>query len=205
MRTYYIYRHIRHDKNTPFYIGKGTVTDNCVTHDVIYRRAYSNLGRNKIWHGITSRTGYDVEIIYATNDRKEIDKKEIEFIKLYGRIDIGTGTLCNLTSGGDGQYEVTSEALKKGVEKRIMNGTYLSVGLKNSRPVHTYDKDGKYLKSYISKRECAKDLMIDVSIVFTGIKQKRMFANVFFSNEKTSNIDLSCYTASKFTRKRIMK
>ena len=185
----------------PFYIGKGTVTENCVTHEVIYRRAYSNLDRNRIWKGITSRTGYDVEIIYETSDRKEIDEKEIEFIKLYGRIDLGTGTLSNLTSGGDGQYEVTEDAIKRAVEKRRINGTYKAVGLKNSRPVYTYDENGNYLESYVSKRECSKKVKLELSVVFSGIKQKRMFAGIFFSNEKLDSIDLSEYKKSKYTRK----
>lgn len=202
MGRYYIYRHIRLDKNIPFYIGKGTVAENCVTHSVIYRRAYSELNRNIIWKGIAKRSGCEVEIIYETDCRKEIDRKEIEFIKLYGRIDLGTGSLSNLTSGGDGQYEVSEEAIRRGVEKRTKNGTYKKCSDVNSRPLAVYDKDGVFIKEYKSKRQCASDLHVDLSVVFTAIKEKRMFVGVFFSNEIRDKIDISEYRVQRFFRKK---
>lgn len=189
----------------PFYIGKGTVIENCVTHEVIYRRAYSNFARNKIWKRIVNKTTYDVEIIYQTNNKEEINKKEIEFIKLYGRIDTNTGTLSNLTDGGEGQHEVSKESLKRAVEKRRMNGSYEYTAKINSRPVHTYDADGNYIKSYTSKRECSKDLNLDISVIFVGIKDKRMFDNKFYSNVKFEILDISGYSKTRFTRKRSIR
>ena len=51
----YVYRHIRLDKNEPFYIGIGS--------DATYQRANSKKGRNKIWNDIVSKTDYEVEIL----------------------------------------------------------------------------------------------------------------------------------------------
>ena len=34
---------------------------------------------------------------------------EFEFIKLYGRTDLGLGTLTNLTNGGEGQLNPSAE------------------------------------------------------------------------------------------------
>lgn len=87
-----LYRHIRLDKNEVFYVGIGK--------DI--SRAYSKL-RSRFWKIITDKTDYRVEILFddiATWE--EACEKEKEFIKLYGRKDIGTGTLVNLTDGGDG-------------------------------------------------------------------------------------------------------
>lgn len=102
---YYVYRHIRLDKNIPFYIGMGSkpsVQYASVTKE--YSRAFTMLQRSLLWNKIYEKTNkiISVEILYESDDYDNIKLKEIEFIKLYGRIDLGTGTLCNLTDGGEG-------------------------------------------------------------------------------------------------------
>lgn len=91
----YVYRHIRQDKNIPFYIGVGLSDDN-------YFRAYqkSKTKRSKYWHNI-SKNGYDVEILMDGLTKEEAFEKEKEFIKIYGRSNNRTGILCNLTDGGE--------------------------------------------------------------------------------------------------------
>lgn len=90
---YYVYRHIRLDKNLPFYIGIGCTPN--------YRRAYNTYNRNPHWKRIVAKTNYTIDIIYECNTLEEANLKEVEFIKLYGRVVDG-GTLCNITIGGDG-------------------------------------------------------------------------------------------------------
>ncbi len=90
----YLYRHIRLDKNQPFYIGIGS--------DETYKRAYSKHNRNKHWKNITSSINYEVEILLDNLSWSEACKKEQEFILLYGRKDQNKGTLCNYTDGGEG-------------------------------------------------------------------------------------------------------
>lgn len=92
----YLYRHIRLDKNEPFYIGIGSnKLDN-------YERAYWKYGRNGLWKAITNKTEYKVEIILDDLTWDEACCKEVEFIKLYGRKNNKTGCLANLTDGGEG-------------------------------------------------------------------------------------------------------
>ena len=91
----YLYRHIRLDKNEPFYIGISNNSDN-------YYRAGHKSSRNKIWKGIVGKSEYRSEIILDNLSWEEACKKEVEFIVLYGRIIDNTGTLCNLTEGGEG-------------------------------------------------------------------------------------------------------
>ena len=103
----YVYRHIRVDKNEPFYIGIGTDTN--------YQRAYSKSSRNIFWQRVVNVTDYEVEII-MDNLTKEIAKqKEIEFIFLYGKKINKTGTLVNISDGGEGNAggKHTEEAKKK--------------------------------------------------------------------------------------------
>lgn len=87
-----LYRHIRVDKNEPFYIGIGKNVN----------RAYSKYSRNSIWYNITNKTNYEVEILFDNLTWEEAIIKEKEFIKLYGRKNLGLGTLVNMTDGGDG-------------------------------------------------------------------------------------------------------
>jgi hypothetical protein len=122
----YVYRHIRLDKNEPFYIGIG-ISKN-------YHRAYSKKGRNKIWKSIINRSKYDVEIIFDDLTWEQACQKEMEFIKLYGRIDNKNGTLSNLTDGGDGTIGVNAwNKGKKLSKKHIESLSKAQTGLKRSK------------------------------------------------------------------------
>lgn len=127
-KNYYLYRHIRLDKNEPFYIGVGTSKMDRKTNRSYYNRAYTKYSRsrNKIWHFINNKTDITIEIIYESEDYNDVLDKEIFFIKLYGRIDLGTGILANLTDGGE---------LNK---NRIRNNI-------SYRPVFVYSLDGEYI------------------------------------------------------------
>lgn len=95
----YVYRHIRLDKNEPFYIGIGKGST--------YERAYekSKTKRSKFWSYI-SKKGYEVEILMDNLTWEQACEKEKEFILLYGRKDLGTGTLVNLTIGGENPPDI---------------------------------------------------------------------------------------------------
>jgi hypothetical protein len=101
---YFLYRHIRLDKNEPFYIGVGTKKSYIKNWEApsAYSRATEKGGRNKIWRNIVKKTKYEVEVLLESDNEDFIFEKEIEFIKLYGRINLKTGILANLTDGGRG-------------------------------------------------------------------------------------------------------
>lgn len=107
----YVYRHIRLDKNEPFYIGIGS--------DNEYKRANAKSHRNKYWTNIVSKSDYEVEILVDGIDWEIACNKEREFISLYGRIDLGTGSLVNMTNGGDGVLGLRhSEDSKKSMSEK---------------------------------------------------------------------------------------
>lgn len=89
----YIYKHIRRDNQETFYIGVGTTNDN-------FRRAYNKIQRNKQWKDIANSVEYDVVILEKDLSIQDAHIKECELIEKYGRIDLGNGTLCNLSDGG---------------------------------------------------------------------------------------------------------
>ena len=155
----YVYRHIRLDKNQPFYIGIGLSECN-------YNRAYqkSKTKRSKYWHNI-AKNGYCVEIIMSDITKNEAFEKEIEFIKLYGRADIGTGILCNLTNGGENppiisgdrnsskRKDVRDKISKKrlGVKLSEEHKINLSISAKNIGRVPPSRKGTKMSKESIAK------------------------------------------------------
>ena len=53
---WYVYKHVRLDKNEPFYIGIGSTKN--------HGRAFSKSIRNDIWKKIINKTKYSVEILY---------------------------------------------------------------------------------------------------------------------------------------------
>lgn len=122
-----MYRHIRLDKNEIFYIGIGTKPKKYInTHEGQYSRAFNKSERSIFWKRIIDKSDYEVEILIESDDYEFIKQKEIEFIKLYGRRDLGLGTLCNLTDGGDGNIgriysKETLEKLSKSHKGQIIS------------------------------------------------------------------------------------
>jgi len=90
----YLYRHIRLDKNEVFYIG--------IANDDTYKRCKIKANRSTYWKNIVNKTSYEVEIILDDLTWEDACLKEKEFIALYGRKDLGKGTLINFTDGGEG-------------------------------------------------------------------------------------------------------
>lgn len=114
----YVYRHIRLDKNEPFYIGVG---EDRVGFIGKYARSKDKNQRNRYWRSIVNKTPYEIEILVDNLTWEKALEKEIEFISLHGRKDIGKGPLCNLTNGGEGNlgHIVTQDQLRK-IRKKVV-------------------------------------------------------------------------------------
>lgn len=97
-RLWYVYAHIKEDK-TPFYIGIGKKLN--------FKRAFQITGRNNIWRKIQLKHNCISNILFTNLSHKEACEIEINLIKHFGRLDLGTGTLCNLTDGGEGNLGTT--------------------------------------------------------------------------------------------------
>jgi hypothetical protein len=157
----YVYRHIRLDKNEPFYIGIGSDSNGK------YKRAKSKDGRNNHWLRIVSKTDYKVQILFDDLTWEEANKKEIELVAFYGRRDLNKGTLVNLTDGGEGfvGYTPDIETRKKMSEaqKKLYENGYVNPmkGIKSKfkgqkRSYETRRKMSEKLKGKIHSEESRK-------------------------------------------------
>lgn len=121
---YYLYRHIRLDTNQPFYVGVGTkFFYNSYYKE--YGRAFSTHSRNVFWKRIVAKTEYRIEIIYESDLYEDVLQKEKEFILLYGRRFNNSGTLVNITEGGEGTngYKPSIETRQKMSDSRKKHRT----------------------------------------------------------------------------------
>ena len=125
--NWYVYRHIRLDKNEPFYIGIGSKKN--------YARAYEIYAnkRNNIWSIIYNKTSIEVEILADNLSKEQASAKEQEFINLYGRINLKTGCLSNMTDGGDGIWNCKhSDETKDKIRKTKIGSLNPMYGKKRS-------------------------------------------------------------------------
>jgi hypothetical protein len=96
----YIYKHIRKDTKEVFYIGIGKSKT----------RIKSHANRNNYWLNIVNKVGFESEIIEDNLTWQTACEKEVYWINYYGRIDNKTGTLVNMTDGGEGVFNISDES-----------------------------------------------------------------------------------------------
>lgn len=123
MYNYYVYEHIRLDTNQVFYVGKGKGN-----------RSTRHYGRNKHWHNIVNKCGFEVRYIAKDIDEELsllVEQERIDQLRRFGV------ELCNYTNGGEGvsglkhslesrqkmresrlKYEISEEA-KKNLSKAL--------------------------------------------------------------------------------------
>lgn len=104
---FYVYRHVDEESNIPVYIGIGTKPNYANTINSSYKRALalSTTSRSEDYYNYCTGKNILFQILFVSDDLTEIKEKEQELILLYGRRDLGTGSLFNLTKGGDSLSE----------------------------------------------------------------------------------------------------
>lgn len=162
---YYLYRHIRLDKNEPFYIGIGTKCLNYEqTHKRVYNRAYVFSSRNSLWKRIANKTDYEVEILLESDDYEFIKQKEIEFVSLYGRKNLSTGSLSNLTHGGDSspdkpQTEESKRKKSESLKGRKLNTKTLEKLKINGEKIISNNSEKYVGKIYKMNQGCSAEII----------------------------------------------
>ena len=152
IKNHYVYAHYRANSNELFYIGIGTYGKG----DTIgrkYIRAYScaKSQRNYLWFRVYKKYGRRVQILYENLSEKEAKEKEIELIAQYGTLIKRTGSLCNISEGGEGRFKDNTMCKK----------------------LYSYDLQGHLLKEFSSCNEAADYYKIDRRCISLAANMKR--------------------------------
>jgi hypothetical protein len=142
-----VYEHLRNDTKEVFYVGIG----------VEEGRAYVKDGRNPHWKNIVNKVGYTVNIIYKDIEHEEAKKIEMLLIEKYGRRDLGTGNLVNLTDGGEGCLGViVSEETRQKLSEAHKGENNGFFGKKHSEETRQKYRDRTYSEETRQKMSEAK-------------------------------------------------
>jgi len=145
---FFVYVYAHPQTHLPFYVGKGT-GDRDLYH-WRNRKSHNNDQLRFILHDI-HQSGQRPMItrVLETLDETAAYNEEKRLIQEYGRIDIGTGTLCNKTPGGEG-FGNTGTKWSDGQRtkrKRTYENTNVGTGFTQ------YDLHGLELCTYACSRE----------------------------------------------------
>ena len=86
-----VYLHRKLTDGQPFYVGVGKHKS----------RARHKSRRTSHWKKIVEKYGYTIEVLKEGMSYKEAEELEKILISWYGRMNNGTGILCNFTEGGN--------------------------------------------------------------------------------------------------------
>lgn len=132
MIKYYVYELWNPMTNQPFYVGYSKRSKRIYEHlheaeieNVEFRKG-TNIHKIYTIRKIL-KNGYDVDIriVLETNDKNTAINTEIELIKKYGRRDLKTGILTNMTNGGEGCVSrVMTKQERKRCSERLKGKTF---------------------------------------------------------------------------------
>jgi hypothetical protein len=145
----YVYTYTRLDKNEVFYVGIGS--------DSKYKRAKNKSLRTDYFKKIINKSECKLDIVFDNLSWKDACLKEIELISLYGRKDLGLGTLINFTNGGEGRL---------GSQNKIT-------------PIYQIDLQGNIVKEWINIKIICKTLSIDRHNLYTALNGKVLTCSKF--------------------------
>ncbi len=156
-----------------FYVGIGSYKS----------RAFSKYSRNRLWNNIIKKHEYITEITHDDILIEEAYAIEKYLIAFYGRHDLGTGNLANLTDGGEGIMNASEETRKKMSESRL--------GKKN----HMYGKKGNNHPSFGKK--VSEETRKKLSFIFSGDKHPLYGKKSYFAGKKHTEEAIKKISESK--------
>lgn len=172
MNRYYCYSLINSKNLQRFYIGKGTGR-RMYQHKYTYKTTSNRLLGNYIAKLLSEGHHIIYEKVIDKADEQQALLKEVELIKLYGRIDNGTGILCNLTDGGEcggAGWAPYQKQRKREIELAKQKG----------KPVSQYTLDGVFVTKFSSSKVASeKVLTANRSYITQCCKGKRVSSGGF--------------------------
>lgn len=96
-----VYLHRKNTDRQVFYVGMGDK-----------KRAYSKQ-RSEIWNRVAKKYGFYIDIVAENLNIEDAFELECFLIEIYGRLDLKTGNLVNMTEGGCGAIGLNCSLEKK--------------------------------------------------------------------------------------------
>jgi hypothetical protein len=156
-----VYQHIRKDNNQVFYVGIGKSE----------KRAYDKIRRYKPWKDLTKNHDFYVEITHRDICWEEACVIEQYLIAFYGRRDLGTGCLVNMTDGGDGTKNLSQESRNKmAVNKGKFRELNYFYGKKHEGDLSRFGKQNIGRPSWIKGKKHSKESIEKMSVNRSGKK-----------------------------------
>lgn len=176
--NYYVYEYLRED-NTPYYIGKGTKN-----------RAFTKQG-----HTVPLPPKDRIRFVAENLTDEEAKDLEISLIAKYGRKDLGTGILRNMTNGGEGSSGrvATKEMIAKIKEARSRQIT-TDETRKKMRQSHTGKIHSEETKNKMSKSAIGRKLTEETIAKIKEARKKQVI----------ETIQITCPHCGKIGGNRIM-
>lgn len=198
-----VYKHYREDNGNCFYIGIGNNSS----------RAYDFRGRNNHWKHTYNKTDVRVEIAIDNVSYEQAKSWEVYLIGLYGRRDLGTGALVNMTDGGDGSNK-SKEAIQKQLDTAKRNGTYQKnverirrMGIENrkygsdhpvSKKVYLYDGNLEFIRAFDTITYCANFIGANTSHISKYMNGVGSVKGMYVFDHIATNEELLSVGKSRF-------
>ena len=115
INEFYVYMYLDVD-NVPFYIGKGK-NDRYLINTHTHKQGSNKFLKSKIRK--IDVVNVKVHFLHKNLTEEEAFHWERYWIKYIGRRDLGEGTLCNLTDGGEGSGHSVSVETKQQISKAL--------------------------------------------------------------------------------------
>ena len=203
MNNYQIYFHKRNDTNEIFYVGMGKDY-----------RPKDKHSRSQWWWNVVNKVGYTIEIVHEGLTWDEACEYETKYIKDFGRKDMGTGILVNMTDGGDGTHGhipwnkgITgvfkhTEEHKKHISN-VMKGKVLSTETRNKLSIaHTGKKVSLETREKQSKIHKGKKLSKQACINISKGKLGEKHPHTRLTKEDVLKIR-ELYSTGNYTQKKL--
>ncbi len=138
----------------PFYIGKGE-GKRIRSHLTDSETARFSI-KNNIINKIRKETGADPikRKVFENLEESRAFEKEISMIQHFGRIDLGTGILANLTNGGPGCKSTIVSSKSREKQSNARKGRFT----KQSKRVDQFTLQGVFIKKFDSITKAADEL-----------------------------------------------
>lgn len=179
---YYTYILTNPQTDLPFYVGVGkqdrksyqSREDSHISEAIKFQKGIISKGANRhklntILQILTAKNSVKIEITKEFESEFDAFNEEIKLIAQYGRRDLGTGILTNLTDGGEGRINPSNESrLKASV-------------LRKGMPSHA---KGKILGNYSnSRKQAQKEKMAVTRSNLTEAEKQGHFENRSYAHK----------------------